>query len=144
MLPSLCGPHVIPCQDPLVWLRNKNCWPYNPEIPWDKKQEIKGTVTNLKKKNFYWGILYLGRFYIPRVSLVAQMVKNLPAKQETWVQSLSQEYLLEKAMATHSSIIAWGVPWTEEPGGLQTREGHKKLDMTEQLTFSFYIPNYIW
>ena len=50
MLPSLCGPHVIPCQDPLVWLRNKNCWPYNPEIPWDKKQEIKGTVTNLKKK----------------------------------------------------------------------------------------------
>ena len=69
------------------------------------------------------------------------MVKNLPAKQETWVQSLGQEYLLEKGMATHSSITAWRIPWTEEPGGLQTREGHKKLDMTKQLTFSLYIPN---
>ena len=45
-------------------------------------------------------------------SLVAQMVKNLPAVQETWVQSLGQEDLLEKGMATHSSILAWKVPWT--------------------------------
>ena len=49
-------------------------------------------------------------------SLVAQMVKNLPAMQETQVQSLGQEDLLEKEMATHSSIIAWKIPWTEEPG----------------------------
>ena len=48
-------------------------------------------------------------------SLVAQMVKNLPAIQETWVQSLSQEDPLEKAMATHSTILAWRIPWTEEP-----------------------------
>ena len=61
-------------------------------------------------------------------SLVAQKVKNLPAMQETWVQSLGQEDPLEKRMATHSSILAWEIPWTEEPGGLQPiwlqRVGH--------------------
>ena len=53
-------------------------------------------------------------------SLVAQMVKNPPAMQETWVQSLDQEDPLEKEMATHSSIHAWKIPWTEQPGGLQS------------------------
>ena len=48
------------------------------------------------------------------------MVKNLPAMQETWVPSLRQEDLLEQGMATHSSILAWRSPWTEEPGGLQS------------------------
>ena len=48
------------------------------------------------------------------------MVKNLPAMQETWVQSLGCEDPLEKGMATHSSILAWRIPWTEEPGGLQS------------------------
>ena len=52
-------------------------------------------------------------------SLVAQMVKNLPAMQETWVRPLGWEDLLEKEMVTHSSILAWRIPWTEEPGGLQ-------------------------
>ena len=52
-------------------------------------------------------------------SLVAQMVKNLPAMQETQVQSLGPEDLLEKGMATHPSILAWRIPWPEEPGGLQ-------------------------
>ena len=51
--------------------------------------------------------------------LVAQTVKNLPPMQETWVQSLSREDPLEKEMATHSSIVAWRIPWTEKPGGLQ-------------------------
>ena len=51
-------------------------------------------------------------------SLVAQTVKNLPAMQETWVWSVCQEYLLEKGMATHSSILTWRIPWTEEPGRL--------------------------
>ena len=51
-------------------------------------------------------------------SLVAQMVKNLPSMQETWVRSLSQEDPLKEEMATHSSILAWKIPWTEEPGGL--------------------------
>ena len=50
---------------------------------------------------------------------VAQLVKHLPAMRETWVQFLGQEVPLEKEMATHSSILAWRIPWTEEPGGLQ-------------------------
>ena len=52
-------------------------------------------------------------------SPVAQMVKNLPAMWETWVQSLSWDDFLKEDMATHSSILAWEIPWTEEPGGLQ-------------------------
>ena len=53
-------------------------------------------------------------------SLVAQMLKNLPAIQETWIRFLDWEYPLEKGMATHSSILAWRIPWTEEPGRLQS------------------------
>ena len=60
----------------------------------------------------------LSRFV--RTSLVAQTVKHLPTMRETWVQSLGWEDLLEKEMATHSSILAWEIPWTEEPGGLQS------------------------
>ena len=51
---------------------------------------------------------------------MAQTVKNLPAVQETWVPSVDWEDPLEKEMATHSSILAWRIPWTEEPGGLQS------------------------
>ena len=51
---------------------------------------------------------------------MAQMVKNLPAMQETWVQSLGWEDPLEKEVATHSSILAWRIPWTEEPDRLQS------------------------
>ena len=50
---------------------------------------------------------------------VAQTVKNLPAMQKTWAKSLGQENSLEKEMATHFSFLAWEIPWTEEPGGLQ-------------------------
>ena len=64
----------------------------------------------------------------PWVSLVAQRLKRLPAMQETWVRSLGWEDPLEEEMATHSSILAWRIPWTEEPGGLQStglqRVGH--------------------
>ena len=66
--------------------------------------------------------------YIKRVSQMAQMVKNLPTLREAWVRSLGWEDPLEKRMATHSSILAWRIPWTEEPGGLQSmgsqRVGH--------------------
>ena len=58
------------------------------------------------------------------------MVKRLPTMQETWVQSLGWEDLLEKEMATHSSILVWKIPWTEEPGRLQSM-GHKESDTTE-------------
>ena len=51
---------------------------------------------------------------------MAQTVKHLPTMQETWIQSLGWEDLLEKEMATQSSVLAWKIPWTEEPGGLQS------------------------
>ena len=57
--------------------------------------------------------------YMHRASLVTQTVKNLPVMQETQVRSLGGKDLLEKRMATHSSILAWRIPWIEEPGGLQ-------------------------
>ena len=68
----------------------------------------------------YVYMIYMG---FPHSS-VGKEVKNLPAMQETWVQSLGQEDPLEKEMATHSSILAWRIPWTEEPGRSQ------ELDMT--------------
>ena len=56
---------------------------------------------------------------------MAQMVKRLPTMQETWVRSLGREDPLEKEMATHSSILAWRIPWTEEPGGLPSMGSHR-------------------
>ena len=69
---------------------------------------------------------------------MAQRLKHLPAMWETWVRSLGWEDPLEKEMATHSSILAWRIPWTEELGGLQST-GCKELDMTEQLRFHFLL-----
>ena len=69
-------------------------------------------------------------------SLVVQMVKHLPAMQETQVRSLGQEDPLEKEMATHSSTLAWKIPWTKEPGGLQSMrsQGRTRLsDFTSQV-----------
>ena len=68
-----------------------------------------------------------------RPSLVAKMVKNPPAMQETWVPSQGQEDPQDKEMATRSSFLAWRIPWTEEPGELW---GHKDFDTTERLTLS--------
>ena len=62
---------------------------------------------------------------IALVSLVVQTVKNLPVMQKTRVQSLGQEGPLENGMATHSSILAWRISWTEEPGRLQSTESHR-------------------
>ena len=60
--------------------------------------------------------------YLSGASLVAHMVKNLPVIRETWVQSLVREDPLEKEMDTHSSSLTWRIPWTEEPGELQSME----------------------
>ena len=68
-------------------------------------------------------------------SLVAQMVKTLPAMQETQVRSLDQEDPLEKGIATHSSILAWRIPWTEE-AGRPPAKSCKELDMPERLTWT--------
>ena len=68
---------------------------------------------------------------------------NLPAMQEIQLHSLGQEDPLEEGMATHSSILAWRIPWTEEPGGLQSW-GRKELDRTERLTHTHTVglPHY--
>ena len=71
---------------------------------------------------------------------MAQRLKNLPAMQETQVQILGGEDPLEKEMANHSSILAWKIPWTEEPGGLQST-GHKEMGTTEQLTWGLHLLN---
>ena len=75
-------------------------------------------------------VLLRGRFCF---CLVVQIIKNSPAMQEIWIWSLGWEDPLEKGMATHSSILAWRIPWTEEPGGLQSM-GCKELKTTEWLT----------
>ena len=71
--------------------------------------------------------------------LVVQMAKNLPATWETWVQSLGQDDLLEKRMATHSSILAWRIPWKEDPGGLQSMESQKVRQNWVTNTFTFKL-----
>ena len=80
----------------------------------------------IKKNDILIKVIY--RFTTIPALLVTQIVKILSAMQETKFRSLGQEDPLEKGMATHSSILAWRVPWTEEPGGLQTmglqRTGH--------------------
>ena len=77
-----------------------------------------------------------------RASLVAQMVKKLPAMQETQLQSLGQKDPLKKGLATHSSILAWRIPWTEEPGGLQSK-GSQRVRY-DQMTNTFpFQPEWI-
>ena len=79
-------------------------------------------------------------------SLVAQMVKNLPLVRNTWVQSLGWEDPLEKGMATHSSILAWRIPWTEEPGRLPPM-GSQKVGhdwVTNTFTLSALIGSWTW
>ena len=66
-----------------------------------------------RNRKYAWVSLLMG-------FLVVQTVKNLPAMQETWTRSLGREDPLEEGMATHSSTLAWRIPWTEEPGGLQS------------------------
>ena len=70
---------------------------------------------------------------------VVQPVKSFPAMQETHVQSLGREDPLEMEMATHSGILAWRIPWTEEPGGLYSPWGHKGSDITE-----WHIWSHMW
>ena len=87
-----------------------NAWgSHNKRTDWENEQQ--GICLTLL------GIQLLS---LERLSLVAQMVKNLPAVQEMWVWSLRWEDPLEKRMATHSSILVWRIPWTEDPIGLQS------------------------
>ena len=72
-------------------------------------------------------------FNLNWASLMAHTIKNLPVRQETWVRSLGGEDPLKKGMATHSTSLAWTIPWTEEPGGLQCMGLHR----VGQATFTY-------
>ena len=78
---------------------------------------------------------------VERSSLVAQRLKRLPAMLETWVWSLGPEDPLEKKMATHSSILAWRIPWMEEPAGLQVHGVAKSQTRLSDFTFTSPDPN---
>ena len=73
------------------------------------------------------------------LSLVVQTVKNLPAMQETWIWSLDREDPMEKGMATHFSILAWRIPWSEEPGGLQSKGSQRVKQDWMTNTFTFWL-----
>ena len=103
-------------------------------IPWTRgawrdivlgvPKESDSTEVTCRRAYFVY-ILHTTRLF--RASLVAQRLKHLPPMQETRVQSLGREDPLEKEMATHSSILAWRIPWTEEPGGLQSTKSRTRL-----------------
>ena len=121
----------------LVWLL---CWKNWGEGSWEGKEVgkklrwkqrcVEGSSWDSGKR---WWAFEQGGSRL--VSLVAQMVKNLPAMLETWVWFLGQENPLEKGKATHSSILAWRIPWTEEPGGPHCT-GYQESGMTERLTYT--------
>ena len=79
-------------------------------------------------------------FPLFRASLLAQMVKHLPTMRGTLVQSLGREDLLEKEMTTHSSILAWKIPWMEEPGRLQSM-GSQRVGHDRASSLSFFFPH---
>ena len=105
----------------LIWYR---------EVKWKLLSRVRLFVT-----------LWTEEYQAPlsmRASLVAQRLKRLPAMRETWVWSLGWEDPLEKEMATHSSILAWKIPWTEEPGGLQSTGSQRvRHDWVTSLWLSF-------
>ena len=105
---------------------------FSGRIPWteDPNRPLGlQSQTQLSETNSYW--LHID------FSLVAQVVKNLPAMWETWVQSLGEEEPLEKGMATHSGILAWRIPWREEPGGLKSMESPRVGHGWATNTFTF-------
>ena len=99
-------------------------------------RRIKGMMF---RHSFFWG--WWNILKLTGASLVAQMVKNLPAMQETQVWFLGQEDPLEKGMSTHSSILAWRIPWTEESGGLQSMGSEK---VGHNWTTFIFFSNWLW
>ena len=100
-------------------------WSFLNKRKQNKTQKAESTaqkVGPVMERNNGLGNHYLG---VEWASPVVLVVKNLPAMQETWIRSLGREDPLEKGMATHSSILAWRIPGTEEPGGLQSMGLHR-------------------
>ena len=104
------GDIKITCVNSVVWAKSKSTWRYNPLLERNLTISWSWSHTTFNSLPF--------SFLLDRASLVVQMVKSLPAVQETQFPSLGQEEPLEKETATHSSILACRMPWTEEPGRL--------------------------
>ena len=108
-------------------------------------QQLCSFLSNYKTNEFYFGKYRKGRrkmelyanIMLKGASLVAQMVKNQSSMQETWVCSVGREDALEKGRATHSSILTWKIPWTEEPGRLQSMWLQRVRPDWETNTFTF-------
>ena len=94
----------------------------------EKKREKNGYAGSMFYPAWYYSFIFKNIYLF---ILVAQTVKNLPAMQETKVQSLGWEDPLEKGMAIHSSILAWRIPWTEEPGGLQSMRSQSQTQLSK-------------
>ena len=97
-------------------------------------------MTKVLERTFVWRQGFIRGF------LVAQLVKNPLAMQEPWVRSLGWEDPLEKGLATHSSVFAWRIPWTEEPGGLQSMGSQRVRHdcMTEHAHTGFIRNKHLW
>ena len=98
-----------------MWGTTRRLWITIPYCTWKKKKSVRRLHRIQKEKKRRSSIIFFWRGVFPDGSVV----KNLPANQEMWVQSVGQADPLEEGMATHSSTLAWRIPWTEEPGGLQ-------------------------
>ena len=100
-------------------------------------------IINIEGFYFFRGIWIFYKSF-RMASLVAQLIKNLPVMLQTWVRSLDQENPQEKEMATHSSIFAWRIPWTEEPDELQSMESQRVgHDWVSNFTSAFKITSKI-
>ena len=119
-------------------------WPsFGTELQVDSKTSFKSNISMMECvinidffTSIYQLICCLTNTLEFRTSLVAHSVKRMPTMQETRVQSLGQEDLLEKEMATHCSILAWKIPWTEQPGGLQSMGSQRVIHNWAPNTFN--------
>ena len=100
-----------------------NCIGCSPGRQMENERRLNGMKDSMRQLNIY--LIAFKKEYRVWGFPDGQVVKNLPAIQETRVQSLGREGPLEEEMATHSSILAWRIPWTEEPGGLWSMESHR-------------------
>ena len=131
----------LPESDSLSW-RSRN--QYFPNISLCDSEVQTGKQWDIVSKErceSIWSPRFLLQFCGLRASFIAQLVKNLPTVQETRVWSLSREDPLEKEMATHSSVLAWKIPWTEEPGGLQSMGSPRgRHDWTTNTSLQEWMP----
>ena len=104
-------------------------WLQSPSTVILEPKKIKCLTVSIVSPSICHEVMGLDAMIFQSASLVAQRLMHVPAMQETWVRSLGQEDALEKEMAAHSSILPWRIPWTEEPGGLQSM-GSQESDTT--------------